>query len=357
MFLALRELKQQKLRYGLVGLIIFLIIFLVLFITGLANGLTNDTTSALEKSPAETFVLQKGSENRLNRSKISTADAKKIQDQVGGTAMNVQQTTVQTKNNADKKTDVAYFAMNANSSFVPTATNGKTLSNQKNGIIVSDKLKENGYKVGSVLKDSISGKNMKIIGFVNNLSYAHTPVVYMSTKLYQTISPQMAQGLTYNTVATKSNASNLDLTGFTKSAKATIIDNIPGHSAESGSLTMMITFLYVISIVVLAVFFYVITIQKLREFGTLKAIGTSTSYLARNLIYEIGLITLGAIAIGSLVIFGLSYVMPSGMPFIMGGSTIAFTAGIFIVVAVISSLVSLVKIAKVDPVSAIGGNA
>ncbi len=57
MFLALRELKQSKLRYGLIGLIMVLLSFLVLVISGLANGLSYDNASSIQNMEANKFVL------------------------------------------------------------------------------------------------------------------------------------------------------------------------------------------------------------------------------------------------------------------------------------------------------------
>lgn len=53
--------------------------------------------------------------------------------------------------------------------------------------------------------------------------------------------------------------------------KSDAVSAIPGYKEEQGSLLMMIAFLYVISAFVLAVFFYVITIQKTSQFGILKS--------------------------------------------------------------------------------------
>lgn len=358
MFLAIRELKHQKLRYGLISLIIFLIVFLVLFITGLANGLASDNGAAINQGQSTAYVLEKGAQNRFNRSTITAAQAKEIKRDLGnGTPIAVSQTTVQKLKTSTKKTDIAYFALNASADFNLTATNGQKLTQQTgNGVLVSDKLQAEGYQVGRSITDTTSGKSFKIKGFIKNQTYAHTPVIYLSVKQWQAITPQAAMNLTYNTVATTSTKA-LTVSGFNKVPKQTMIQNIPGYSAETGSLTMMIAFLYIISVVVLAVFFYVLTIQKLQEFGTLKAIGTATGYLGRHLIYEIGLITLLAIAISSLLIILLGQVMPTSMPFIINGATLGVTAAIFIVVAILSSLISLVKISKVDPVSAIGGQA
>ena len=90
---------------------------------------------------------------------------------------------------------------------------------------------------------------------------------------------------TYNAIAldiTEDKATTLNYSDLVTASKNDIVTNIPGYSEEQGSLTMMITFLYIIAAFVLTVFFYVITIQKVDQFGMLKAIGAKTSYLAKS---------------------------------------------------------------------------
>lgn len=83
------------------------------------------------------------------------------------------------------------------------------------------------------------------------------------------------------------------------------ISGIPGFKEEQGALTM-ISFFVVIAAFVQAVFFYVITLQKMNQYGIIKAIGASTSYLARNLIRQVLLLAVVAVAVSIGLTFGLA---------------------------------------------------
>ena len=135
MYLTLKELRHDKLKFSALSLIVFLIVFLVLFITGLANGLANDSGSAVKDSTAQSFILQKGSESRLNRSELTTADWNKISDkyQQKAAKLSVLQTTIQQPTDASKKTDITYFVNDKNGFLTPSK-----LSNKKD-VIVSSK--------------------------------------------------------------------------------------------------------------------------------------------------------------------------------------------------------------------------
>lgn len=349
MFLTLKELKFDKLKFGALGLIIFLIIFLVLFITGLANGLANDSGSALKQSNAQTFILEKNSQNRLNRSDLSNTDWNHFQKKYknNATKLTVSQATIQNSKNSVKKTDITYFVIDPQSFMKPKLQSGSFKDSQ---IVVSEKLKASGYKIGSQIKDSATGKTFTISGFTNNRSYAHTPVIYLTSKEWQSISLQPG----FNSVVINKNIGNQK--GYQTTSLKNVISAVPGYSAEQGSLYLMIGFLYLISIFVLAVFFYIITLQKIKNFGTLKALGTKTSYLIKHLVSEMSLISISSIILAVIIIEIIQLNLPVTMPFELSPTVLIATSLIFLIITVISSLLSMIKVIKIDPITAIGGN-
>ncbi|CAJ1200558.1 hypothetical protein CPR19092_LGOLGGFK_02272 [Companilactobacillus paralimentarius] len=349
MYLTLRELRHDKWKFSALGLIIFLIVFLVLFITGLANGLANDSGSAIKETPAETFILQKGSQARLNRSKLTDPDWQKFQNKYHNdvTKLSVAQMTIQKQNNASKKTDIAYFVINKDSFLAPKSVK-KTDGNQ---VYVSRKLESDGYKVGDSFKDSNSGKTFKIAGFTNTESYSHSPVIYLNNQQAQNILPDSKS---FNAIALKKNLTKRS--GYQVISKQTLINNIPGYSAEQSSLYLMIGFLYLISLFVLAVFFYIINLQKISDFGTLKALGTKTGYLVGHVLTEMGLLSVSGILVSFLVTYLIKLKMPASMPFSLSLTTLLGTGLLFLGIALLSALLSLIKVVKVDPINAIGGN-
>ena len=53
MFLAIEEMRQNKLRYGLILGLLVLISYLVFFLTGLAYGLMQENRTAVDKWQAD----------------------------------------------------------------------------------------------------------------------------------------------------------------------------------------------------------------------------------------------------------------------------------------------------------------
>ena len=57
MFLAFKEIKREKMRYGLIILVIFLISYLIFMLSSLALGLADENTQAIESWKAQKVVL------------------------------------------------------------------------------------------------------------------------------------------------------------------------------------------------------------------------------------------------------------------------------------------------------------
>ncbi len=368
MFLALREIRFSRTRYVLIVTIMLLVSFLVLFVTGLANGLGNATSSAVRNMPADHFVVQKDSDDRFARSSLTSKqieEARAVAGTEGSEPLGVQMTTV-TKKDSDSKIDIALFGVQAGGWIVPKAVEGETLTASGKGQVLADRnLADSGVAIGDTIVDTATGMEWTIAGYTENQSYSHMPAVWMNDADWAAYRSELmaARGgepdTSYNAIALRVNgdqAKQLDasLTDASVISKSQAIMAIPGHKAEQSSLLMMIAFLYVISAFVLAVFFYVITIQKTSQFGILKAIGAKTRYLAGSVVAQILVLSVGSLAVGVALVLVMKAMLPAAMPFSLGGDTILLSCGLFLAVALIGGLVSVVKVAKTDALDAIG---
>ena len=117
----------------------------------------------------------------------------------------------------------------------------------------------------------------------------------------------------------------------------------------------MIYFLIVISAIIVAIFLYVLTVQKMSMFGVLKAQGISSRYLANSVIAQTFLISFIGVVIG----FGLTLLtgafLPSAVPVSFDMVTMIIYGLIFVVVAIMGAVFSVRTIVKIDPLQAIGG--
>ncbi|WP_223067908.1 ABC transporter permease [Paenibacillus caui] len=367
MFLSLREIRHAKARYALLLVIMLLLTFLVLFVTGLARGLAYANGSAIENMPVNYFMLQKDSDNRFSRSMLDQTQLNEARSRIGKDKMaslGIRMSTI-TVDGGSRKTDIAVFGVDMSGLLAPDVIQGSAVADTDEGKVVADrKLEQSGVKIGSTIKDQATGMSWKVAGFTSDASYSHAPVVFMNelewSKLARTSSMPggPAEGA-FNAIAVKGDKAVLaeaagTMTDVDLISKKTAIAGIPGYSAEQKSLTMMIAFLFIIAAFVLTVFSYVITIQKTGQFGVLKAIGVKTSYLAGSVLTQMLLLSCTSVAISLLLTWGMVQVLPASMPFSLKPAVIAFTSLLMIAVSAAGALISVIRVAKIDALDAIG---
>lgn len=357
MFLALKEIKQSRLRSSMVVVIMTLIIWLVLFVSGLASGLGNENASAIKAMPVSHFIMEADAEERIARSGVSNSQIEQIKQQYGATVMplQIQQATI-TATDDTNKADVTYFGIDFKTALAPET---KLNTFDEKTVVIDDSFKAEGYALGDKFKDERTGTVFTIKGFTAGKAYSHTPVIYLSTDAFKKIAtPSATKKAGVNVVALNikdDQVEQLADKGLTVVTKAAVVKQIPGYKEEQGSLTMMIAFLIGIATFVLAAFFYVITIQKMSQYGVLKALGATNRYLAQSLLLQIIFLALISIVISILLTLGVAQLLPASMPFELSIAMISGVSAIFVVVALLGSLLSLYRVFKVDPIEAIGG--
>lgn len=369
MYLALREMRFAKMRYTLIAAIMLLVSFLVLFVTGLARGLASDNASAVQRMDASHFVLQQGAERRLARSQLTEADAAAVlaSGDAKATPLGIRQSTVQLggagvqAKTQGAKLDVTLLGVDPAGWLAPRPAEGAPLSPSAPGAIVADaRLKAQGVAIGSVLADPASGRAWTVAGFVRGASFSHTPALYMSLVDWQAWRGGEASGfsaLALKEASPEALAALAANPAFELLSKSQAVAAIPGYREEQGSLLMMIVFLFVISALVLSVFFYVITLQKTSQLGVLKAIGARSGYLARCVTLQVLLLSLVSFAVGAGLAMLVQLALPASMPFRLGGSAYGLTGVLFVAMALAGSLLSVFKVARSDALQAIGGAA
>ncbi|MGE8205492.1 ABC transporter permease [Heyndrickxia sp. NPDC080065] len=352
MFLALKELKQSKLRYGLIGTIMILLSFLVLIISGLANGLSHDNASSIIEMKAEKFVLSGDAEGKLLRSQIKKKDVDKVLAQVDekdAVPMHIKMSTFE-KKGSSKKVDIAIFSSRQHSFIAPKVIEGKTSDLKDNEMIADESIKEKGIALGDEIVDPVFNKVFKIVGFTQNQMFSHTPVVFINENVWGSIALPHEKNYSVIALNTDKKINNAKVVD-----KKEVLQSIPGYKEEQGTLTMIIAFLLVIAALLIGVFFYVITLQKTQQLGVLKAIGTKNSYLANNLVVQALFLSGVALVIGIGLIFAVQAILPASMPFLLTTTMVVQYAGIFIVISLVGTLISLYQVLKVDALEAIGG--
>lgn len=355
MFLAWKEIRYAKLRYGLVVGIMILVAYVVFMLSGLANGLADGNRKAVDDWQATKIILSEDSNKIANASQLQMQDLDRVtaKEKAG---IGVYATAVEKKGGTEK-TNVSIFGTAKDAFVVPKIIKGRLYQNDKEAI-VSENLLAEGYKLNQEIK--ISDQTLKIVGVTKATTYTIAPVLYLTSTAFKTLKygAQPSGNQPINLIATKGKTTidqKKNQTKLTSMTPETFIENIPGYSPEKLTLNTMIYFLFVVVAAIIGIFMYVITLQKTSIFGVMKAQGVATSYLVRSILAQaflVGIIGV-AVAVGLSVL--TSSVLPSAMPFAVHWEEWALYSVILVFVAMIGGLFSIRTVTKVDPVTAIGG--
>ncbi len=108
---------------------------------------------------------------------------------------------------------------------------------------------------------------------------------------------------------------------------------------------------FVVGMAIAGQTFYLFTIENLRQFGALKAIGASTGMLARMILlqsFTVGLIGYG-LGIGLATLFGLTAGSGGRLPFVETWPLLVGVGGALLMICSLSSAISIRKLAKLEP--------
>lgn len=117
----------------------------------------------------------------------------------------------------------------------------------------------------------------------------------------------------------------------------------------------MIGFLLIISLIVIAVFLYIITIQKLSNYEVLRAQGVPSRFLVNATISQSILLTVSGLVIAVLLVWGTSLAMPAAVPMSFNWGLMAAISLGLVVMSLLGSIIPVRVVTKVDLVSVIGG--
>ncbi|RST75422.1 ABC transporter permease [Siminovitchia acidinfaciens] len=355
MFLAWNEIKKNKLRFALITGVLMLVAYLVFFLSGLATGLQSLNRESVDKWDATAIFLTEDSDQSLYQSSMDTED-------IG--ALNAKETAVLGQisaiaGNGNTKQNVSIFGIRPDEFLMPEVTEGKPFK-QQNEVIASDTLKDAGFVIGDELSISSSEEKLVITGFTDNARFNASPVLYGAIETYQRIkygdAAEQNKDQINALVVKDPNIESLKAPkGYEWVEIETFISNLPGYTEQNLTLTFMIYFLFVISSVIVAIFLYVLTVQKISMFGVMKAQGISNLYLSRSVVAQTFLLAF----IGTFIGFCLTTLSGSFLP---AAVPVSFDLGLMLVyglvliaVAVAGAVFSVWTIVRIDPLKAIGG--
>ncbi len=356
MFLAVRELRVGRARFGLVGIVVGLIALMATMLSGLAVGLVDDGISGLRRLPLTHVAFQDGSDavfsrSTLGKDNLSPWAASGLEvSPIGVTFLNARTATSGT-------IDIALFGVPPDSFLAPDEQARQALAGPP-GIVLSDRFQADGIRVGDTLTIVGVDSVLPVLGFTYSGSYGHVDIAFSSLAVWQQLQyGDNARGR-FSAIAINTDDTSafhaIDAAAGTKAmSKEAAYAGSPGYSGETQTMTLIRVFLLVISALVVGAFFVIWTVQRTQQIGLLKALGASNSYVIRDAIGQLTLILVIATSAGVLAGVGLGQFVGGSVPFRMEAPSVLTTAASLVGLGLLGSVVALRRIVNVEPIIAL----
>ncbi len=393
MFIALRDLWFARGRFALMATVVGLLALLMVLLTGLSTGLVDDNIGGLRALPVTQFAFSAESQGKWNNSAVDKDQWEAVARTPGVTAaaplgnklFNGQvyddtgkagqaRAEVLADGKATTKgtaVDLSLFGIEPGSFIAPPTVQGDALGSRPDGVLVSSALAKKGVKIGDTIVLDRVGTPLVVIGTTDKANYGHVPIVFAPLALWQEATYGPPGGATATTplapsVSRLATAVAIDAQpgpdfatvdqqlGLRTISKTEAFNGSPGYAEETGTLTMIKCFLYLIGAVLVGAFFTVWTIQRKSEIALIKALGATNAYVLRDALAQAAIVLVGATTVGVLAGRLFGFVIPNGAPFSFDLRAVAL-AGLFVVLlGLAGAALSTRRITKVDPLLALG---
>ncbi|MCK6208449.1 ABC transporter permease [Bacillus infantis] len=339
MNLAWKEMMKNKVRFLILGSIVFLVSLLTFIISGLANGLSQDNASLIKDLPDGYFYMDANADETFNLSKIdSSLQEKLLNVKKDAAAFSIQMGFL--NDESGKQQSVAFV----------TSTKSNLFKDIKAGEVWLDSsMEDKGIKVGDTLTNNQFSGEFIVKGFVDQTKFSHAPVAFINIENYKEIYRVEEMQLLFAPGEDQAEEVN----GLQSFSKKEFLNTIPSYNAEQMSLNMIVWFLVVISGMLFAIFFYMMNVQKIGLYGILKAIGLKTSELFRMMWVQMIFITVISLALSIAFSQVFNMIAPEGMPFSLPIETTAQLSLVFLIIGFVGATLSGIQIKKVEPLHAI----
>jgi putative ABC transport system permease protein len=374
MFLAWREIAFARVRFGLMAAVVGLIAILVVILSGLSSGLVVDGVSGLMRSPiqAVSFAAGTTTDSAYTRSTVTTAQRDAWAQQPGITDAELLGVSIVNAHDGATPVDLTLFGVQPGGFLEPAAAEGSALGGGGE-VVLSSSARDAGVRLGDTVTVDRVGTPLKVVGFTaDQRTFGHVDVGYVPLATWQAIhagvrpgqAPDAADLDTASVVALAGPAarSGTFTTGdaaadtVTRTVRATF-GSSPGYTAETMTMTLIKVFLYAISALVVGAFFTLWTVQRTRELTVMRAMGASTRFLVRDGLVQGVVLLVVAVGGGVLVGLGLGALLSgTAMPFRLEAGPVLTGAALLTVLGLLGAAVSTVRIAAIDPLTALGEN-
>lgn len=361
--IGLLEMRRRKLQFALIALIVTLISYLVLMINGLGVGLNEQAGSALRHFDANAIVYSDRAGLSVIRSEMSDELVAQVRQRFGDAeTAPLGYLAANYRDTGGEIESAAFLGFDPGSLGEPKVVEGRKLTAADvHGLLVDRSfLRYSGFRVGDTVTVSLrlGETEFQIVGVTDEGSFFFQPAVYLLRSTWRDLKYGPGEGTpAASIVLVKERAAGESGDGWQAVSKSVAFANIEGVSGQQSTIMALQVFGYLIGGLVIGVFFYVLTLQKLPQVGVMKAVGASSFFVMRQVLVQVLGISLIGVAIAAPLAWGTNQLLqqvPNPVPVAFTTGTFVTTSLLLVAMAAVGGVFSGRQVAKVDPIIALG---
>lgn len=363
--LAFNEIRHRLTQFILIVAIVALIGYLVVMISALGVGLQQQAGSYLRGLDVDGVGYNVNANFSGLRSEVSAEQLNAVSAVPGvreATTLGFLSTTTFDDRDRYPALLVGY---DPGSIGQPRVVVGNAPGPEERDALLADRtfLNRYGLKVGDTLQISqrLQARSFRIVGAVDEGTFFFQPVILTPRPVWQELRygsageslPAGSVILVQGDVTLSAIDAAVPTLRLLSPEEA--FNNIEGVQAQNQTVRSLQVMGYLIGAMVIGIFFYVLTLQKVPQIGILKALGASSWFVFGQLLLQVIVLTLAGLAVCiPLALLTASAIPEGGVPIAFTNSTYVITVVGLLVAAVLGALFSGRQIARVDPIIALG---
>ncbi|MFW2240893.1 ABC transporter permease [Rhodococcus opacus] len=365
MKVALLELRRRPWRFAPAVVALVLLTALLLTLGGLLDGLYDGFTGALRAQPGALVTYAADAKLSVLRSRIDAATTAQVErvpgvEQVGGLGTVLLGAKVPGQST---EASVALFGYQR-------APRGVPAPPEAIGQVYADtSLTAYGVKTGDTLLLGPKRYPVSVVGWVSDTNFVLQGGLWGTVDTWrealgsarpdQVLAPGTYQVLTVSTTAGADPtrvAAAIDAATGAKTQTVTrsfAVDSLPGIKQQRSTFNAIIDTTFFVAALVVALFFVLLTIERLGMYAVFKAIGASSGQLFGQVVLQAVVITVVSFVLGALLALAVASVIPPQVPLqLSAGRAIEVVVGL-VVMSTLGSAISLRRVVRIDPATAI----
>ena len=362
MRLGLTELRRRPSRFLVATIVLTFLAVLLLLLGGLLDGLYLGSTGAIRAQRADAIVYSSTARDSFLRSRIDGATRDQVSavtgvEAVGGLGFTLLAAAV------PGETELADVAVSG----YELAPSGVPDPPPAGHAWADSRLEDDGVSVGDTLLVGTAETPVVIDGWVDDTSYlqqgglwvglptwrevqnANRPDAFVADDVVQVLVVRGTGDLPAAIDAATGSTSSLTRDGA--------VDALPGVKAQSSTFNAIIYSTLMVVLAVVGLFFSLLTLERTALYGVLKAIGASSAKLFSGVVAQAAVVSTIAFVLGSALAIIVELALPSDLPLQLTPERFVFTFVALVSAAVLGSAISLRRVTRIDPASAIGSAA